>query len=86
MRKYNHIIVAGMVWASQAFCGAEDVTQFLNAVQPRQVSTVAVSKPECVTARRSAGLAPRIGDDMYTVVHVLVPAAQVAEDGSIEPK
>lgn len=86
MHKYSSILVAGMVWASQAFCGSEDVTDFLNAVQPRQVSMVAVPKQECITARRSAGLAPRMDDDMYTVVQVLVPASQVAEDGSIQPK
>lgn len=86
MIRYSNILVAGLVWTNASFCGPEDVTAFLNAVQPRQVVASSVVNPACEVARRQAGLFTRNDDAVQTFLHVLVPARQVAEDGSIYPK
>lgn len=85
MNKYSHIMVAGLVWASQSFCGLDDVTVFLNAVRPIKVTTNAVANAQCEVELRKAGLPARIGDNIFTTVYVQVPASQTTteEDGSV---
>lgn len=85
MNKYNHIVVAGLVWASQSFCGLADPTEFLNAVKPVKVVTSAVINEQCELELRKAGQPARLGDDVFTTLYVQIPASQTTteEDGSV---
>lgn len=86
MKKYANTLIAGLVWTSLSFCGHEDVSQFLNQLESIGVTSTRITettKPECRTARLTAGLPDSLDADSYSTVYYRIDSSLLASDGSI---
>lgn len=86
MRKYSNVVIGGLIWLTNAFCGPEDVAQFLISLPAKRQADVKVTStvyPDCAIARRQSGLTPRLDDNILYTVFYRVDANMIADDGSL---